>query len=448
MIKKYQKYKESGVEWIGAIPEEWKVNKVKHKCYVKGRVGWKGLTTSEFLYEGYSYLVTGTDFKNDKIDWNNCYHIDKVRYEEDPYIQLKNEDLLITKDGTIGKLAIVSSLDKPACLNSGIFVVRSLSQDFSTRYLFWVLKSNLFTQFNSYTSYGSTIQHLYQNVFLEFAFSFPTLHEQRGIAYFLDRKIAEIDRLIANKERLINLYEEEKAVIIYQAVTKGIYPDVKLKPSYIEWLGDIPVHWGITRINYKIRVKDGTHDTPRYVPDNGINFPLITSKDFINDDIDFLNAKFISPEDHNNIMKRSNTEIGDIIMSMIGGNIGNLVLVKTDREFSIKNVALFKTSHNAVIGKYLYYILKSVLLKIQIDQNARGGAQGFISLGDLRGLIYFILPFEEMKSIVEHIESECSRLDTIIEKFAKQIELFKEYRTTLISEVVAGKIDVRDEVEL
>jgi type I restriction enzyme, S subunit len=173
-MERYEKYKDSGVEWLGEIPEGWEKKKIKHKCYVKARVGWKGLKSSEFLTNGYAFLITGTDFKNDRIYWADCYHIDQDRYDEDPYIQLQNGDLLITKDGTIGKLAIVSGLEKPACLNSGVFVIRSLDKDLSTRYLFWVLKSISFSQFNEYTSYGSTIQHLYQNVFVEFWF--PALH--------------------------------------------------------------------------------------------------------------------------------------------------------------------------------------------------------------------------------------------------------------------------------
>lgn len=111
-MKPYPQYKDSGVEWIGEVPKHWGVKKIKHCCYVKGRVGWKGLKSSEFLLDGFSYLVTGTDFKNGMINWAECHHIDKERYEEDPYIQLQNDDLLITKDGTIGKLAIIKSLDK------------------------------------------------------------------------------------------------------------------------------------------------------------------------------------------------------------------------------------------------------------------------------------------------------------------------------------------------
>ncbi len=287
-ISKYGKYKDTGIEWIGEIPENWDVKKIKHRCYVKGRVGWKGLKSSEFLTDGFSYLVTGTDFKNDTVDWDNCYHIDEERYNEDPYIQLQNEDLLITKDGTIGKLAVVTNLDKPACLNSGIFVVRSIKDDFSTRFLLWVLKSSIFTDFNGLTAYGSTIQHLYQNVFFEFAFAFPPVNTQISIADYLQKKTAEIDHIIANKQKLIALYEEEKQAIINQVVTKGLDPNLKMKDSGVEWLGEIPEHWEQKNLKYLARVQTG--GTPKiqnakmdYFADSTINW--YTPSDFYNDGV-------------------------------------------------------------------------------------------------------------------------------------------------------------------
>ena len=260
-MERYEAYKDSGVEWVGEIPVGWDIKKIKHRCYVKGRVGWKGLKSSEFLLAGFSYLVTGTDFEGGKVNWKGCYHIDKGRYEEDPYIQLQEHDLLITKDGTIGKLAIINKLDKPACLNSGIFVIRSVNKDFSTRYLYWVLMSNIFFQFNKYTSYGSTIQHLYQNVFIEFSFGFPSVEEQTAITNFLDHKTAEIDELIAQKERLLELYEEEKTTIINNSVAKGLDPNAELKDSGVDWLGEIPVGWGVIKLRYLSNIKTGEKDT-------------------------------------------------------------------------------------------------------------------------------------------------------------------------------------------
>ena len=126
----------SGIEWIGDVPKHWDINKLFNLCTIKGRIGWKGLRSDEFKENSYAYLVTGQDFKSADIDWKKCYQIDKERYDEDPYIQLNEGDLLVTKDGSIGKIAKVGKLDKPACLNSGIFVLKQRKDIFYPNYLY------------------------------------------------------------------------------------------------------------------------------------------------------------------------------------------------------------------------------------------------------------------------------------------------------------------------
>ena len=122
-MKRYPAYKDSGVEWIGEIPEHWGNSKIKYNTYVKGRIGWQGLTTSEYIDEG-PFLVTGTDFQQGVVDWKTCQHVSGDRYDQDEYIQLQENDLLITKDGTIGKIALAKNLQAKATLNSGVFVTR------------------------------------------------------------------------------------------------------------------------------------------------------------------------------------------------------------------------------------------------------------------------------------------------------------------------------------
>jgi type I restriction enzyme, S subunit len=140
------KMKDSGIEWLGEIPEHWEVRKIKNVSYVKGRIGWHGLNSSEYIDEG-AYLVTGTDLIDNKINWNSCHHISYLRYEEDKFIQLKENDLLVTKDGTIGKTAIVNKLEGKATLNSGIFVVRPLKEIYLSNYLMQVINSIIFKLF-------------------------------------------------------------------------------------------------------------------------------------------------------------------------------------------------------------------------------------------------------------------------------------------------------------
>ncbi|MCK5230925.1 MAG: hypothetical protein KAR13_11700, partial [Desulfobulbaceae bacterium] len=245
--------------------------------------------------------------------------------------------------------------------------------------------------------------------------------------------------------RLIELYEEEKTAVINQAVTKGLAPDVKMKPSGIDWLGDIPAHWGPSKLKYIVEVKDGTHDTPSHIMPSADSYPLATSKDLQQGVINFAECKHISKKNYDSINRRSNVEKNDIIMPMIG-TVGGAVVVDTKKEFSIKNVALFKSSQSMAKPFFLKYLIDSFFVKNQFSLQSRGGVQDFVSLTILKNIIMFNILGEEQAAIVQHIETECNRLNTIIEKFKKQIELLKEYRTTLISEVVTGKIDVRDGV--
>jgi len=216
------KLKPSGIDWLGEIPEHWDVKKIKHTTYLKARVGWKGLRSDEFLDEGFSYLITGTDIKDGKVDFANAYFIDEVRYDDDPFIQLKINDLLITKDGTIGKLAIVDKLDRPACLNSGVFILRAFDKKWQVKFLFFILSSNIFKSFIDYTSYGSTILHLYQNVFNEFQFPLPPVEEQTAIVHHIETETIKINDKINLIKQEIELLKEYRQALIFEAVTGKI----------------------------------------------------------------------------------------------------------------------------------------------------------------------------------------------------------------------------------
>ena len=210
----------SGIDWIGDVPGHWGNTRLKFDCSLKGRIGWNGLKSDEFRDLSYAYLVTGQDFKGKNIEWSKCYQIDKWRYDEDPFIQLSNGDLLVTKDGTIGKVALVNNLDKPACLNSGIFVLKLTSKKFKQSYLYWTLVSSQLADFNYFKSGTSTtIQHLYQNIFENMPLVVPPLEEQQAIADYLDKKCAEIDGLRAKLTKKRETLTELRQSIISEVVT-------------------------------------------------------------------------------------------------------------------------------------------------------------------------------------------------------------------------------------
>jgi len=210
----------------------------------------------------------------------------------------------------------------------------------------------------------------------------------------------------------------------------------KYKNSGIGWLGEIPEHWGKGKLSFFTEVKDGTHDTPSYVDEGAQAFPLVTSKDLVSGKLDFSNCKYISQEDHKDIITRSNAKTNDLIMPMIG-TVGSPVIVDTDREFSIKNVALFKTSNNSKFTpEFLNYVLNSDIIEEQFNLESRGGVQNFVSLSILRNLTVFILPKNEQTTIALYLDHKTTQIDTLIEKKEQLIEKLKLQRQAIINEAV------------
>lgn len=213
--------KDSGVEWLGMIPKEWGTSKIKYNTYVKGRIGWQGLKSDEFIEVG-AHLVTGTDFKSNSINWETCYRISEERYKEAPAIHLRNGDLLITKDGTIGKLAIVENCPEQAVLNSGVFVTRCLNLDYLTKFMFYILDSKMFSTYIDINKTGSTIVHLYQETFVKFSYPLPNLNIQKNIIKYLDEKCSQFDLTIGKQKESIEKLKSAKQSLISEAVTGKI----------------------------------------------------------------------------------------------------------------------------------------------------------------------------------------------------------------------------------
>lgn len=187
-----------GKKRLPGFSGKWAVKRLGATASLKARIGWQGLTTAEYLDSGGYYLVTGTEFKDGYIDWDNCHYVDESRYKQDKYIQLKEHDVLVTKDGTIGKVALVANLPKPATLNSGVFVIRPIDGAFHPEFFYYLLCSNAFDEFLVQLSAGSTINHLYQKDFVGFAYKAPaTIDEQIAIAAILSDMDAEITALEA-----------------------------------------------------------------------------------------------------------------------------------------------------------------------------------------------------------------------------------------------------------
>lgn len=191
---------------LSGFTKPWKNISIARHSHLKARIGWQGLTTGEYLQSGSYKLIGGTDFRNARIDWESASFVSKWRFDQDRNIQLRVNDVLITKDGTIGKVAIVDSLPFPATLNSGVFVVCPIQGAYESRFLYWLLRSSVFENFIASLSAGSTINHLYQKDLITLTLAFPEdASEQREISSVLDDAESEIRVLEARLETARNI---------------------------------------------------------------------------------------------------------------------------------------------------------------------------------------------------------------------------------------------------
>lgn len=425
---KYSEYSDSGLMWVREYPSHWNLTKVKYEAYVKARVGWHGLKTDDFTDIG-PYLVTGSDFKSSIISWKDCYHCDLARYEQDPYIQLQNGDLLLTKDGTIGKIALVQGLgkDEKATLNSGVFVVRPLDKGFTTEFYFWLLESTVFKKFFDYFKTGSTIVHLYQDTFVNFSYASPPLSEQTQIANFLDYETAQIDTLINKQQTLIHLLKEKRQAVISHAVTKGLNPDAPMKDSGVEWLGEVPEHWEVKKL--------------KYVCD------LISQKTEINyqevialENIESWTGNFVS-SDSGYSGQDVGFDAGDILFSKLRPYLAKVYLAKAEG-VAFGDLLVYRPK-TELLNKYGFYLMTNEGFISAVNSSTYGSKMPRASTEFISEMPVVIPLIQEQKQIVDYVDKILARFDNLVLKAQKAIQLMQVRRTALISAAVTGKIDVR-----
>ena len=441
---KYSEYLDSGLMWVREYPSHWNLTKVKYEAYVKARVGWHGLKTDDFTDVG-PYLVTGSDFKSSVISWKDCYHCDLDRYEQDPYIQLRNGDLLLTKDGTIGKIALVQGLEKDekATLNSGVFVVRPLSNGFTTEFYFWLLESTVFKKFFDYFKTGSTIVHLYQDTFVNFSYASPPLSEQAQIANFLDYETAQIDTLIEKQQTLIQLLKEKRQAMIRHAVTKGLNPDAPMKDSGVEWLGEVPEHWELVPLKHLCSFSGGgtpTKDNLSYWTDGTI--PWVSPKDmktfWIEKTQDYITE---------NAVKESSTKLvkaGALLMVVRSGILQRTIPIAINIVDVTMNQDMRALQFNQrMSAEYAANYIMGNVDKLLFAWSKEGATVESIEHEYLSNSLLPVPPIVEQQSIVNQINEQMKTFDNLVMNAKKAIQLMQERRTALISAAVTGKIDVR-----
>ena len=420
MNQSYESHKNSDLDWLGDIPTHWKVKKLKYLTYMKGRIGWQNLRAEEFIDEG-PYLITGMNFKEGKINWNEVYHISEERYDEAPEIQLSIDDVLMTKDGTIGKVLYIDYLPGKASLNSHLLVLRPLNKEYHPKYLYYQIDSNTFKHHIEVTKTGTTFFGITQESVGEYPMILPPLAEQRSIATYLDRKTAQIDDLVARKEKLLALLQQKRQAIINEAVTSGLDANAPTKDSGIEWLGEIPAHWEVKKLKYIASLKSGETITAETIDDEG-EYPVYGGGGFRGYTSDFTH------EGHYSLIGRQGALCGNINYAQ--------------GKFWASEHALVVS----LLGEYETVWLGELLRSMNLNQYSQSSAQPGISADRIQNLHIPVPPLNEQRDIVEFILTKGKKIDQAVTDIKTQLAYFKTYRQSLISEVVTGKMDVRSKV--
>lgn len=438
--------KQTGVQWIGEIPSNWNTKRIKYMAKLKGRIGWQGLTSDEYQDEG-AYLITGVDFADGGIDWENCVHVPMKRWEEAKDIQIQNGDLLITKDGTIGKVAIVSDMPGETSLNSGVLRIMPI-EGYSRRFLYWVLKSDEFWNWFNYRNAGnSTIVHLYQGDFAEFLYAFPDYDEQEAIADFLDEHCGKLDSIIADLEKQIETLKAYKKSLITEVVTEGLDKTVSMKNSMIEWIGNMPAHWETNRILYLLEqpITDGPHTTPE-MQDVGIPFVSAEAVSCGNGRIDFDHIwGYISEEFYKECCRKYTPRRDDIYMIKSGATTGKVAIVDTDEIFTIWSpLAVFRCNKELMLPKFMFYSLQADFFQMQVQLGWTYGTQQNIGMRTLEHLKICVPPLEEQIKISDFLDKKTIQVDSLIENKQKQLNSMNKHKASLIFEYVTGKKRVKE----
>lgn len=402
---------------VGVIPEDWEVKNVSESCLIKARIGWQGLKKSEYMSSGDYLLITGTDFDNGQVNWKSCAYVSKARYEQDSNIKIRPQDILISKDGTIGKVAYLGMIPKAGTLNSGIFVIRANDRKIDQVFLSKIFMSFYFEEFLNRLVAGSTINHLYQKDFVKFCFPLPNSEEQVAIAAAL----SDVDSLISALTKKI-----EKKKAIKQGLMQQLLTGKKRLPGFNDkWksmlLGDIA------------EVKDGTHQTPKYVKSGGK--PFYSVENVTADD--FKNVKHISLEEHKALTSNYRIEKGDVLMTRIG-SIGCCKYVDWDVDASFYvSLALLKINEK-YDSKFISYLsnIKSFKEEVMLNSLVFAIPQK-INLGNISLIKVYIPTSKAEQTAIANILSDC---DSEIAALEEKRDKYKEIKQGMMQQLLTGKI--------
>lgn len=429
MKQQYDSYKPSGIDWIGDIPSPWQIVRIKNIISLltdyDANGSFSDIASNCKINEGipYAWMVRATDLENKRygiVEGNNYCDISTYYYLSKS--SLVKDDILIAKRGDIGKSYLVPNCDSPMTLAPNTYLLKTLKNLINNRYFFYYLQSSSGKESLRLENKSTTLGALYKDDVKRIPIPLPPLAEQEVIAEWLDDKCGEIDAAIAKVDREIELIDELKQSEISRVVTRGLNPDTPLRPSGIDWIGDIPSHWTVMPVKYVLDNLDYLRQ-PISAEDRERNNPQYDyyGASGVIDQIDYYNVEdtvLLIGEDGANLVMR------------------NLPLIyKASGKFWVNNHAHILKPQNGYDYSYLAHLLEAGDYTLFIT----GSAQPKLSQENLNKYPICVPPLAEQQAIADYLDKKCAEIDGLKAKLSKKRETLTELRQSIISEVVTGK---------
>lgn len=429
--KAYPEYKDSGVEWLGEMPCHWHLQKAK------------------FIFRKVQRATTDLDgivtaFRDGQVTLRSNRRVDGFTnaLKEIGYQGVKVGDLLVhAMDGFAGAIGISDSDGKcsPVC---SVCIPWDAKRTHMP-YYGYLVRQLAVTDFILSLAKGIR-ERSTEFRFSEFSglfLSVPPQNEQTQIARFLDHETAKIDNLIEKQQQLIELLKEKRQAVISHAVTKGLNPDVPMKDSGVEWLGEVPEHWEVTRLKYECsHIVDCPHSTPNYADDG--DFPAVRTADIFSGYLDLEKCRRVTKSVYDERNFRLIPKTGDIIYSREGERFGIGAAIPNGAKVCLaQRVMLFRAKSTP---GYLMWALNSSSTYNQAQQDCIGSTSPHVNVDTIKNFILAWPPKNERLEIANFIDQISSSIESLTLHLTEKLGLLQERRTALISAAVTGKIDVRD----
>ena len=445
-LKTYPITKDSGIDWLGALPTHWEVRRLAQFGNIsKGSGGNK----DDEMGAGVPCIRYGDLYTTH----HNCIHRSRSFVSNEKaaeYTPTKFGDVLFASSGEttdeIGKSA-VNLMQEDACCGGDVIIFRP-TQRVDARYLGYVMDCRPIAAKKATMGRGITVIHLYGTQLKYLTIPLPPLLEQTGIAHFLDHVDRHIRRYIHAKQKLIALLEEQKQAIIHQAVTGRIdvrtgHPHRAYKDSGVDWLDDIPVHWGVVRLKFVAeKIVDCLHETPEY-SETGM-FPAIRTADVSPGMVSFESARRIGQQEYTRWTERLEPMPNDILYSREGERFGIAACVPEGVRLCISQrmmVFRIRAEHNPV---FMMWMLNSRRVYAQACQDIMGATAPHVNVSTIRNYCFAVPGRDEQDAVVDMIESSTRGISATIASANSCISRAREYQLCLVADIVTGKLDVRD----